>query len=290
MVRTEQTLAVTGASGRIGDAIVAAWTHGPTIGIDRVAGEHTSVLADIRDLDAMTRVFRGCDTVIHAAALHAPHVGIASEIDFRSINVDGTEIVLTAALRAGVRSFILTSSTAVYGGGGAMGAPARWFDETSEPEPRTIYHQTKLAAETLTRAASGSALRTAIVRVGRCFPERLPLIALYRLSRGIDPRDAATAHLNAIRAAATTTAIFIAAPKTPFRRSDCAELGRNAAAVIDRRCPWFATESRVRGWPLPQTIDRVYDSTQTRRILGWAPRYGASAVLQGDDALAAYSL
>jgi UDP-glucose 4-epimerase len=289
-VKTESTLAVTGASGRIGAAIVAAWTLGPTIGIDRVAGEHTSVLADIRDLDAMTRALRGCDTVIHAAALHAPHVGVASDMDFRSINVDGTEIVLTAAHRAGVGCFILTSSTAVYGGGGAAGAPARWFDEASEPEPRTIYHQTKLAAETLTRAAAGFALRTAIIRVGRCFPEPLPLLALYRLSRGIDPRDAATAHLSAIRAAATTTPVFIAAPKTPFRRSDCAELGRDAAAVIDRRCPWFAAASRARGWSIPQTIDRVYDSTQTRRALGWAPRFGGRAVLQGDDALAAFSL
>ena len=70
------------------------------------------VRGDVRDPVAATQLAHGADVLVHAAAALPIQ---ASRNSIRSVNVDGTAVVLAAALEAGVRRAVLISSTAVYG-------------------------------------------------------------------------------------------------------------------------------------------------------------------------------
>lgn len=135
--------------------------------------------------------------MFHCAGLHAPHVGVDSDEAFWSINLNGAVTVLQAIAAAGVSRMVLTSSTALLGGGSEPGQPARWIDDSVQAVPRTIYHETKLAAEEKVRDATGARFRASIVRLGRCFDEGPQLTAFYRLSRGISVADAVAVHFRA---------------------------------------------------------------------------------------------
>lgn len=264
---------MTGGAGRIGrairrEAMVAGFE---TVGVDLIHAEGT-ITADICDTDRLTRLFEGAHAVVHCAGLHAPHVGREPDDAFHSINVEGTRSVLRAIERAGVTHLVLSSSTAVLGGGSDDGEPARWIDDGAEPVARTIYHETKLEAEAMVRDATGSALRASIVRLGRCFPEEPRLVAFYRLCRGISERDAAVAHLAALDAVGEAREPLIACASTPFRPEDAAELGVDAEAVMRVRCPEIVDAFERRGWTVPRRTDRVYDSTGARTQWAWAPK------------------
>ena len=140
--------------------------------------------------------------------------------------------------------------------------------EDTVPNPRTIYHRTKLEAEGIVAAAASPDLSVRIIRLSRCFPEPAPLMALYRLHRGVDYRDVAAAHLLASDWRGSACETFVISGYTPFLPSDCADLKRDAAAVIRSRAPNVAEAFDARGWPLPKSIDRVYDGSKAEQMLG----------------------
>ncbi len=73
------------------------------------------VEGDIRDLETCRRAAAGVDHVLHQAALASVPGSIADPVLTNAINVTGTLNLLVAARAAGVRSFVLASSSAVYG-------------------------------------------------------------------------------------------------------------------------------------------------------------------------------
>jgi nucleoside-diphosphate-sugar epimerase len=87
----------------------------------------------------------------HAPRSHKPHIATHSHQDFIDTNVTGTLTLLEEAVSAGVRSFVFTSSTSVFGRAliPPSGAPAAWIAEDVVPIPKNIYGITKLAAENL---------------------------------------------------------------------------------------------------------------------------------------------
>lgn len=274
-------IAVTGSAGRIGAAVCrAARARGhAVVGIDRVDGPRVTAKSDVGDGHRLARLFEGVDAVLHCAGLHAPHVGVETDDAFRTVNVGGTASVLRAAVRCEVKRLVLTSSTAVLGGGSEPGEPARWIDDRTPPVARTIYHETKLAAEVLVRDAAGPQLRASIVRLGRCVPEPPALVAFHLLCRGIGVRNAADAHLAALGAADGTARPLIACAITPFEREDADLLGRDARAAIDRRCPEVARAFNERGWLIPERAGRVYDGATAHERWDWTPENGADAAI-----------
>ncbi len=70
-----------------------------------------AMLGDIRDAAAVARAMQGVDSVVHCAAA----LPLASEDEIRSTDVDGTLLLLQAALRQAVPRFVFISSTSVYG-------------------------------------------------------------------------------------------------------------------------------------------------------------------------------
>lgn len=268
---------VTGAAGLIGSAVAARLRRRhDAAGLDLRPGREVDLRADIRRPPDLA----GFDAVVHIAARHAPDVGRASDADFRSVNVDATARLLDAALAARVRRFVHTSTTSLYGHAlEPRGGRAAWIDEATEPQPRDIYDETKLAAEELVRA---SGMPAAILRMSRCFPEPLAEMAIHRLHRGIDRRDVARAHQLAVEAMDGGCDTFVISAPPAFLPEDCETLAADAAAVIRRRAPAVAAAFAGRGWPLPATLGRVYSPARAAERLGFTARYGAASILAGD--------
>lgn len=280
-------IVLTGSSGRIGRAVHRRLVPAhEVIGIDRSPASATRLVGDLLERDLLARACEGADAVVHAAALHAPHVGVVPDAEFWRVNVDATRTVLEAALAAGVPRLVFTSTTALYGRAITPGQ-CTWVDESTPPAPRTVYHETKLAAEALLQeAAARTGIVVRVLRMSRCFPEAAPLMAAYRLHRGVDARDVADAHARALTNGGPTDTPYqcvVVSGATPFRREDSGALAVDAPAVLAARAPGLVAAFAARGWALPAVVDRVYDASHARAVLGWAPRYGWAEVLAEYD-------
>lgn len=281
-------LLVTGASGRIGRALVVrlALQH-QVLGLDVQPSSTAHFVGDLADAALLRRALRGVDAVLHCAALHAPQVGLRDEAEFLRVNVQATETLAREACAAGVGHLVYTSTTALYGAAPDGLQAAQWLDEATTAQPRTIYHHSKLAAEAaLARWAAAGAFGLSVLRMGRCFAEPAPAMAVARLHRGIDARDVAEAHALALATAATAPAqrCYVISGATPFDRADAPRLAQDAAALIRERVPGLAAAFDARGWALPARILRVSDPARAMAELGWRPRHGWSEVLAQLDA------
>ncbi len=280
-----EKVVVTGSSGRIGRAI--HWIlmqQSEVVGLDVSPSSATTLLGDIRSKDTLLKATEGADTIFHCAALHAPHVGISSDRDFYEINVEATRVLCEAAVANGVSKIVFTSTTALYGYANLGIDEAAWINEQTVPKPRTVYHRTKLEAEHVLQEFAGDQLLVRVLRMSRCFPEPAPVMAVYRLHRGVDYRDVAEAHyLAASIQDDLPYDTYVISGSTPFRRSDCSMLYTNAVEKIRFREPDLANEFERRGWLLPNSIDRVYDSSYAKQKLGWQAKHGAFDLLKQYD-------
>jgi UDP-glucose 4-epimerase len=275
---------LTGSSGRVGRAVFGALAADhEVIGIDRSPFSTTRHIADFTDPRALREALEGADAVVHTAALHAPHVGLVQETEFRRINVAGTQALVALAKEMGIRRFVYTSTTALYGDAVVPG-DCTWIDEGTPPKPMTIYHRTKLDAEEFLASEASPDFAVRIVRMSRCFPEPPDVMALYRLHRGIDVRDVADAHVVALGNDGASFQRYIASGWTPFQREDCEGLVRSPRDVLSLRCPELLLELDRRNWPLPAPIDRVYDPGKALLGLQWKARHGPCEVLRQYDA------
>ena len=278
-------IAITGTSGRIGRAIhFALCRDHDVVGIDRTVSSVTSHLGDISDSGFLVKAFRGAEVVVHTAALHAPHVGMCDDNEFDRVNIEGTKNVFRAAVDCGVRLLLFTSTTALYGNAARRQDRAAWIDETTVPEPMTIYHRTKLASEQFLQAEASRNLKVTTLRMSRCFPEPAPVMAMYRLHRGVDARDVADGHRLALDDSEENYRMFILSGHTPFTRHDCRALKQTPEVVLKERCPSICELFESRSWALPDSIGRVYDSSRAQRDLGWAPSRGFGEVTRMLDA------
>ncbi|MBZ8140790.1 epimerase [Rubrivivax gelatinosus] len=277
---------VTGSSGRIGSAICTRLSRDhAVVGLDILPSSTTDIVGSITDVNVIRQALQEVDAVVHTAALHAPHVGAIRESEFERVNVVCTRVLADEAVTAGAKRFVFTSTTALYGTASTIHQRAGWIDESVTPEPRTIYHHTKLAAEAaLEVAAQSGTLAVTILRMSRCFPEPAPLMAAYRLHRGVDARDVADAHAIALQTISTGFRRYVVSGSTPFKPEDVQALARNAQSVLERRAPELVEAFKRRGWNLPNSIDRVYSPALLAQELGWSPRYGFDEVLKLLDA------
>ena len=274
---------LTGSSGRIGRAIYGALAGShEVVGIDRNVFSTTQVIGDFTDADILNPLLYGADAVIHTAGPHAPHVGVLPDAEFERINVEGTKTLFELALAAGVKRFVYTSTTALYGHAIKPGE-CTWVDEETPPAPKSIYHRTNLAAESLLEEAATPQMPVRVMRMSRCFPEPAPAMALYRLHRGVDARDVAQGHALALTHQGEAFERFILSHPTPFKREDCAALAEDAPSIIAKYAPELTRAFAERGWKLPQSIDRVYDAGAAVERLGWRPRWDWREVLSQLD-------
>jgi nucleoside-diphosphate-sugar epimerase len=95
---------------------------------------------DVLEPDTYSTLLQGADCICHFAAAFkgSGH----SEADFKRINVVGTERVLAAGAKAGVRRFVLCSTAGIYGQ-----SLAGVTDEDAPARPWNAYERSKHAAE-----------------------------------------------------------------------------------------------------------------------------------------------
>jgi nucleoside-diphosphate-sugar epimerase len=131
----------------------------PGLGVEELRG-------DIRDEAACRRLVEGARILVHAAAA-LPIRGSREEI--RSVNVDGTLTLLSAAAEAGVKRVVFVSSTAVYG------IPEKHPIEEDDPlQGVGHYGESKLAAEEVCWAFMRRGLESVMLRPKTFIgPERL---------------------------------------------------------------------------------------------------------------------
>jgi UDP-glucose 4-epimerase len=101
---------------------------------------------DIRDGDAMARLLKGQDLVLHLACLGVRH-SIHAPLENHEVNATATLNLLELARAAGVKRFANVSSSEIYGT--ARTAP---MTEEHPQYPMTVYGAAKLAGERYTDA------------------------------------------------------------------------------------------------------------------------------------------
>jgi UDP-glucose 4-epimerase len=289
---------LTGSSGWLGRTLAPRLRRAghDVTGLDVAPGAATDVIGSVCDGALVARVLaeHGIEAIIHAGGLHKPDIVRAMRQDFVDVNVTGTLTLLEAALAAGHDRFVFTSTTSLMISEAIRaetGEATFWLDESTGPlAPRNIYGVTKLAAEGLCRLfAREHGLACVVLRTGRFFPEEDDsdrgltgpnLKANEFLNRRLTVEDAAEAHLAALdRAPSLGFGLYVVAAPTPFRRSDAAELCRDAAAVVARLYPDATDLYAARGWRLPSRIGRVYDAALAERDLGFRCRTTFATIL-----------
>jgi dTDP-glucose 4,6-dehydratase len=137
---------------------------------------HRFVRGDVADRETVERLLgEGIDAVVNLAAESHVDRSIEDATAFLRTNVVGTQVLLDAARRAGVRRFVQVSTDEVYGSLGPEGV----FTEESPLRPSSPYAASKAAADLLVRAAHRTYGLDAVVT--RCsnnygpyqFPEKL---------------------------------------------------------------------------------------------------------------------
>jgi UDP-glucose 4-epimerase len=289
---------VTGSAGHLGDALMRELDAAgcESVGLDLKPSRFTTLVGSIADREFVRRSIAGVDAVIHAATLHKPHVATHTRQAFIDTNITGTLNLLEEAAADGVRAFVYTSTTSVYGRAltPSPGAPAAWITEDVAPAPRNVYGITKLAAEQLCELFHRNrGLPCVVLRTSRFFPElddHKPTRESYddlnvkvneMLYRRADLEDVASAHLLAVqRAPALGFGRYIVSATTPFTPDDLPQLHLDAPAVVRRRVPEFEGVYASRRWAMFPTIDRVYLNQRARTDLGWTPRYDFAYVVE----------
>lgn len=289
---------VTGSSGHLGDALIRTLNaRGEKAkGLDILASAQTTIVASVADRTAVRNAMQGTRVVFHTATLHKPHVATHGKQAFIDTNVTGTLVLLEEAVRAGVESFIFTSTTSAFGDSlrPQRDEPAAWMTESVPNRAKNIYGATKVAAEDLCRLFHrNEQLPCIILRTSRFFPEgddnetrrngfedaNLKLNEfLYR--RG-DIEDMVSAHERAaIVAKRVGFGRYIISATSPFLPEDCARLRTDPAGVVADRVPEFEAAYERLGWRMLEDIDRVYVNAAAQRDLGWAPKHDFSSVLR----------
>jgi nucleoside-diphosphate-sugar epimerase len=154
------TYLVTGGAGFIGSHIAETLvgrgdavrvldnlTTGKKENLASILARIEFIEGDIRDAGTCARAVNGMDYVFHEAALASVSRSVEDPLLNNAINVTGTLNMLLAARDAGVKSFVLASSSAVYGDDQTMPKV-----EGKEGKPLSPYAASKLVDEKYAQA------------------------------------------------------------------------------------------------------------------------------------------
>jgi nucleoside-diphosphate-sugar epimerase len=185
---------VTGGAGFIGSHVVMEllrrgqavrvldnFSTGRRDNLGPVASDVDIFEGDMRSYERAHNAVKGCDFVIHLAALPSVPRSVQDPLTTNEANITGTLNVLLAARDEGVGRVVLASSSSIYGANAAM--PKR---EDMVPQPISPYAVSKLAAEQYARAfATVYGLETVSLRYFNVFGPRQDPTSQYS---GVVPR------------------------------------------------------------------------------------------------------
>lgn len=131
-------IAITGGTGFVGRHVAERFAPEDVVAVSRRTG------VDVDDADSLAAAFAGCEVVVHCAGINR-QIG---DQTYARVHVEGTEKVIEAAKRAGVRKIIMLSFL------------------RARPDCGSEYHESKWAAEELIRA---SGLDYTILKAGMIY-------------------------------------------------------------------------------------------------------------------------
>jgi UDP-glucose 4-epimerase len=185
---SQQRIAITGVSGMVGQVVARRLAKGghELVMFDRrrtdaTLPQGTFIECDLRERDRVAQAIAGVRTVIHIGEIPNVGNGYADSEVFES-NVAACRSMLDAAVAAGARRFIYTSSCQYYGYWGNSDfdrerTPARWpIDEFQPAMPRNAYAHSKAMNEL---ACLETSARTGL----EVFMFRLPWVVPHHLDQ-----------------------------------------------------------------------------------------------------------
>jgi nucleoside-diphosphate-sugar epimerase len=264
-------IAVTGSSGGIGSRVCAqalALGHS-VVGIDIAAAPTpgvTSVTADISDYDALVTAFRGCDALVHLAAIPVPFR--LPDHQVHANNVVGSYNAMRAAIEVGVRRICQASSVNATGLSFSRVGTFDYFplDEAHPCHAEDAYSLSKWVCE---QQADSLARRYEDVAIASLrFHWVVPRA---RAEEGYGRADAPTArHLWGHTDPAAAADACLRAVSAPFRGHEVFYIVA-PSTVIDIRSRALAARFYP-GVPVRGDLDGTrafFDCGKAERMLGW---------------------
>jgi len=240
---------------------------------------------DIRDPHGVIEAMKGCDVVMHLAALIAIPYSYNSPDSYVDTNVKGTLNVLQAARKLKVKRLIHTSTSEVYGS-------ARFVPITEDHplQGQSPYSATKIAADQLAYSFYASfGLPVVIARPFNTYGPRqsaravIPTIITQIASGQHQIKLGAVSPTRDFNYVADTVAGFIAALESDRGIGEVINFGSNfeisigetaqaIAEAMDCTIEIITDEQRLR--PEKSEVERLWASnTKARELLGWQPQY-----------------
>jgi NAD dependent epimerase/dehydratase len=311
-ITKKSTILITGADGFIGSHLTEALVrHGYKVRafvlynsfgswgwLDHCApdvkGQFEVFAGDIRDPHGVKEAMKGCDAVLHLAALIAIPYSYHSPDTYVDTNIKGTLNVLQASRELGVKKIIHTSTSEVYG-------TARFVPITEEHplQGQSPYSATKIAADQLAYSFYTSfGLPVVTVRPFNTYGPRqsaravIPTIITQIANGERRIKLGAVAPTRDFNYVDDTVAGFIAALNSERGIGEVINLGSNfeisvgdtalaIAEVMGASIEIITDDQRLR--PEKSEVERLWASnTKARELLGWTPQYGSrNGFLQG---------
>lgn len=240
---------------------------------------------DIRDPNGVRQAMKGCDTVLHLAALIAIPYSYHSPDTYVDTNIKGTLNVLQAARDLGVSRVVHTSTSEVYGT--AQFVP---ITELHPLQGQSPYSATKIAADQLAYSFYSSFdLPVSIIRPFNTYGPRqsaravLPTI-ITQIENGIKNLKLGSLHptrdFNYVK---DTVRGFISVAKADAAVGQVINIGSNyeisigdsvkmIADIMDVEITIETDDIRLR--PIKSEVERLWaDNTKAFELCGWRPEY-----------------
>ena len=252
---------------------------------DDVKGNFEVFPGDIRDPHGIKEAMKGCDAVLHLAALIAIPFSYKSPDTYVDTNIKGTLNVLQAARELGVKRVVHTSTSEVYG--------TAQFVPITEDHPlqgQSPYSATKIAADQLAFSFYSSFdLPVVTLRPFNTYGPRqsaravIPTIVTQIANGQRTIKLGATSPTRDFSYVQDTVSAFIAAINSDAASGKVINLGSNFEISIGDTARLIAETMNieieivtdvVRMRPDNSEVERLWaDNTRARDLLGWQPKF-----------------
>jgi len=289
---------ITGSSGYLGRSLVQHYRqhNHDVVGIDLKESPWTDKVGSITDAAFVDNAIRGCDTLIHTAALHKPHLKWHKTEDFIHVNTTGTRILLEAAVNSSCKRMVFTSTTSTFGETmrRKKHQHAIWVSEKLTPIPEDIYDITKIAAENLCWLChKDTDLNIVVLKTSRFFSEDDIQFELRRrydqnnlkvnefICRRVDIRDVVNAHAQAVvKADELGFENLIISASSPLCINDMKQAGSDLIGVLNKKKIVYQDIYQQYKWEMFQSVDCVYANALAIKKLDWSPKTSFETILQ----------
>jgi len=252
---------------------------------DDVKGKFEVFPGDIRDPHGVKEAMKGCDAVLHLAALIAIPFSYNSPDTYVDTNIKGTLNVLQAARELGIKRIIHTSTSEVYG--------TAQFVPITEEHPlqgQSPYSATKIAADQLAYSFYSSFdLPVVTIRPFNTFGPRqsaravIPTIITQIANGKQTIRLGTTTPTRDFSYVQDTVSGFIAALTSDAGLGEVINLGSNfeisigdtaqlISETMDVAIEIISDEARMR--PENSEVERLWaDNSKAKDVFAWRPTY-----------------